>query len=99
MNDKVEASPHQGQIYNGMNNKQKAFGSGSIVLAITGLLWFVVCFSAPKAGWWNSLWFFLAIFLISISLGIIGHKTKRGITGIVVGSLGFLGVAFLLYIR
>jgi hypothetical protein len=88
-----------GQIYNGMNNRQKAFGYASIVLAIVGLLWFVVCFSAPKAAWWNSLWFFLAIFLSSISLGIIGRKNTGGVVGIVIGSLGFLGVAFLLYIR
>jgi hypothetical protein len=88
-----------GQIYNGVNNEQTAFGSASIVLVIAGFLWFVVCFSAPKAAWWNSLWFFIIIFLISISLGIIGHKTKRGIAGIIAGSFGFLGVAFLLYFR
>lgn len=87
------------QIYNGMNDKQKAFGSVSIVLAIDSLLWFVVCFSAPKAAWWNSLWFFIVTFLVSISFGIYGHKTKRGIIGVVIGGLGFIGVAFLLYVR
>ncbi len=80
-------------------NNQKAYGSASPFLALSGLLWFVVCFSAPKAAWWNSLWFFLATFLVSISFGIYGHKTKRGIVGVVIGGLGFLGVAFLLYVR
>ena len=87
------------QIYNGMNNKEKAFGSASMIFAIAGLLWFVVCFSAPKAAWWNSLWFFLAIFIVSILLGIIGHKTRGGIIGLVAGGLGFLGVTFILYVR
>jgi hypothetical protein len=73
-------------------------GTAGVVLAIAGLAWFLVCFSAPEAKWWNSLCFFFIIFLFSLSLGIIGRKTNRGIVGILVGSLGFIGVSLLLYI-
>ena len=78
---------------------QKIYGSASIILAIAGLMWFVVCFNAPAARWWNSLWFFLAIFIIAVSLGVVGRKNICGIFGIIFGGLGLLGVSFLLYVR
>ena len=85
-----------------MNNsveiEKKQFGIASIALSIAGLLWFVICFSAPKAQWWNSLWFFLFIFGASMSLGIIGRKNIKGKIGIIVGSLGLVVVSFLLYV-
>jgi hypothetical protein len=87
-----------GQKDSGINNKQKAFGTASIVLVGAGLLWFVVCFSAPKAAWWNSLWFFQGIFLVSAFLGVIGRKNIRGIIGIILGGLWFVAVSLLLYI-
>lgn len=86
-----------------MNNsdlvdKIKPFGLASIILSISGLLWFVVCFSAPEAKWWNSLWFFFVIFGASVSLGVIGRKNFKGKIGIIIGSLGLAVVSFLLYV-
>jgi hypothetical protein len=78
---------------------QKKCGSASIILAIASLMWFVVCFSAKEARWWNSLWFFLVIFIIAVSLGVFGRKNIGGIFGIIFGGLGLLGVSFLLYVR
>lgn len=78
---------------------QKVYGSASAIFAIAGLMWFVVCFSAKEAKWWNSLWFFLLIFIVSVSLGVVGRRSICGILGIILGGLGLLGVSFLLYVR
>lgn len=75
----------------------RTFGITSLIFAIAGLLWFVVCFSAREAKWWNSLWFFLLIFLFSVSFGVIGRRSISGILGLIVGTLGLLVVSFLLY--
>ncbi|MFA5780505.1 MAG: hypothetical protein WC947_10265 [Elusimicrobiota bacterium] len=78
--------------------QKKTFGLGSIMLSISGWLWLVVCFTAKEAKWWNSLWFFLLIFIFAISLGIIGRRSIGGILGIIVGGLGLLVVTFGLYV-
>jgi len=80
-------------------NRDMAYGRVNLIFAIAGLLWFVICFSAKEARWWNSLWFFLLIFILSISLGIIARRSKVGILGIIAGSLGLLVVSFLLYVE
>jgi uncharacterized membrane protein len=77
----------------------KVYGNASAVLAIIGLMWFVICFSAKEARWWNSLWFFLLIFVFAVSLGFVGRRNMCGIFGIIFGSFGLLGVGFLLYVR
>jgi len=76
----------------------RTFGITGLMGAIAGWLWLVVCFSAPAARWWNSLWFFLTIFLLSVTFGIIGRKSISGILGIIIGALGSSLVSFLLYI-
>lgn len=78
---------------------KKAYGIASVIFSIAGLLWFVICFSAKEARWWNSLWFFLFIFVSSVSLGVVGRRSIGGILGIIVGGLGLLVVCFLLYVR
>ena len=78
---------------------KKASGFAGALFALAGLLWFVICFSAKEARWWNSLWFFLLIFIISVSLGIVGRKSMCGILGIIAGGLGLSVVSFLLYVR
>ena len=70
-----------------LSQRKKACGVDSIIFTIAGLLWFVVCFTAKEPKWWNSLWFFLLIFVSSVSLGVIGRKSKGGILGIIVGLL------------
>jgi hypothetical membrane protein len=59
----------------------------------------MVCFSAPEAKWWNSLWFFIVIFMASVTLGIIKRKNSGGIFSIILSGLGLLVVSFLLYVR
>lgn len=78
---------------------KKAYGFVSVLFAIAGLIWFVICFSAKEARWWNSLWFFLIIFVFSVSLGVVGRRSIGGILGIIIGGLGLLMVSFLLYVR
>ncbi|MBI5055219.1 MAG: hypothetical protein HZB61_01195 [Nitrospirae bacterium] len=78
---------------------KKVYGTISIIFASAGLVWFVICFNAKEARWWNSLSFFLLIFVSSVSLGIIGRRSIGGILGIIVGALGFLLVSLLLYVR
>jgi hypothetical protein len=77
---------------------KRPFGLASSICSSAGILWFVVCFAAKEAKWWNSLWFFLLIFAFSISLGIIGRKSIGGILGLIEGGLGLLVVTFLLYV-
>ncbi len=81
------------------SQEKKVCGVASVIFAIAGLLWFVICFTAREAKWWNSLWFFLFAFVLSISLGLIGRKSIGGIWGVIVGSLGLIVVSFLLYVR
>ncbi|HET6513936.1 MAG TPA: hypothetical protein VFG09_02165 [Thermodesulfovibrionales bacterium] len=76
----------------------RRFGITSLIFAVAGLLWFVVCFSAKEARWWNSLWFFLLIFLFSVVSGIIGRRSIWGVLGVVFGGIGSLVVGFLLYV-
>lgn len=78
--------------------KLKVYGRAGVILAIAGLLWFVVCFNAPAARWWNSLWSFLIIFAASVSLSVVGRRSIAGVLGIIIGGLGLLGVCFLLYV-
>ena len=77
---------------------RKVYGIISVILAFAGLVWFVICFTANEARWWNSLWFFLLIFVVSISLGVVGYRSIGGILGIIVGGLGLLVVSFFLYV-
>jgi CHASE2 domain-containing sensor protein len=48
----------------------------------------MVCFSAPEAKWWNSLWFFFVIFMTSVTLGVIERKSIGGIFSIILSGLG-----------
>jgi hypothetical membrane protein len=75
------------------------YGRLSSILSIGGLLWFVICFTAKEASWWNSLWFFLLIFLSAVLLGIVDRRRPTGIMGIILGGLGLFVVGALLYIR
>jgi hypothetical protein len=78
-------------------NRDKSYGRVSLIFAVAGLLWFVICFTAKEARWWNSLWLFLLIFLSSVSLGIIGRNSIAGIIGIIVGGSSLLVVGTLLF--
>lgn len=80
------------------SQRQKVYGRAGIIFAIAGVVWLVVCFNAPAARWWNSLWFFLLIFTVSVSLSIVGRRSIAGVWGIIIGGLGLLGVSFLLYV-
>lgn len=81
-----------------LSQRQKVYGRAGVILAIAGLLWFVVCFNAPTARWWNSLWFFVLVFTASVSLSVVGRRNIAGVLGIIIGGLGLLGVSFLLYV-
>ena len=47
-------------------------------LAITALgwLWFVMCFTATYAAWWNSLWVFVAAFGLASAIGVASFFSK-----------------------
>jgi hypothetical protein len=81
-----------------VSHRDRTFGLASLIFAIVGLLWIVICFSAPEAKWWNSVWFFLLIFAFSVLFGGIGRRSIAGIIGFIVGGLVLLVVSFLLYV-
>jgi len=81
-----------------LSQKKRTFGLASIILSLTGLIWFLICFTAKEAKWWNSLWIFFLIFALSISLGVFGRNSMVGKIGIAIGAIGLLVVSFLLYV-
>lgn len=69
-----------------------SFGIGALGLTLGGWLWFVVCFTASAAAWWNSLWLFVGLFVAAILLALRGIRSWIGIAALILAgfSLGFV---------
>jgi len=69
-----------------------AFGVTALALTTLGWLWFVVCFTARVGAWWNSLYFFAAIYLVATVVALLGIRSVLSIFGLVSAllSLGFV---------
>jgi hypothetical protein len=57
------------------------FALAALGLTLAAWLWFVLCFTARVAAWWNSLWLFAALYLIAFLLAyaasIHGSESSR----------------------
>ena len=69
-----------------------ALGSTLAALSLTlaAWLWFVLCFTARVAAWWNSLWL-ATLYLIAFLLALRNLHSWLGIVALVVSALS-LGV-------
>jgi len=81
-----------------MPGRSVAPASGSTLaalgLTLAAWLWFVLCFTARVAAWWNSLWLFAALYLIAFLLALRSLHSWLGIVALVVSALS-LGVVSL----
>jgi hypothetical protein len=70
------------------------FALAALGLTLAAWLWFVLCFTARVAAWWNSLWLFAALYLIAFLLALRSLHSWLGIVALVVSALS-LGVVSL----
>ena len=77
--------------------RSSALGVAALALTTFGWLWFVVCFSARVGTWWNSLYFFAAIYLVATVVAMLGIRSVLSIFGLVLAllSLGFVSIFIL----
>ena len=70
------------------------FGVAALSLALLGWLWFAVCFTARIGAWWNSLYFFAAIFIVAVLIAVRGIRSWVGIIALLIAvlSLGCVGL-------
>jgi hypothetical protein len=73
------------------------FALAALGLTLAAWLWFVVCFTARVAAWWNSLWLFAALYLIAFLLALRSVHSWLGIVALIVSvlSLGFVSLFIL----
>jgi hypothetical protein len=63
--------------------------------SFAGWGWFVVCFTARAADWWNSLSVFVALFVVAVLFALRGIRSWIGIAALILAGLS-LGVVLLL---
>jgi hypothetical protein len=73
------------------------FALAALGLTLAAWLWFVLCFTAPVAAWWNSLWLFAALYLIAFLVALRSFHSWLGIVALVVSALS-LGVVSLFFL-
>ena len=73
------------------------FALAALGLTLAAWLWFVLCFGARVAAWWNSLWLFAALYLIAFLLALRSVHSWLGIVALIVSvlSLGFVSLFIL----
>ena len=73
------------------------FALAALGLTLAAWLWFILCFTARVAAWWNSLWLFAALYLIAFLLALRSVHSWLGIVALVVSalSLGFVSLFIL----
>ena len=73
------------------------FGVTALALTLAAWLWFVVCFTARAAAWWNSLWLFAALYAVAIVLSLRGRKSWLSLVALVIATLSLACVALFLF--
>jgi hypothetical protein len=71
------------------------FGVAALGVTLVGWLCFVLSFTAHTAAWYNSLTFFIAIYLIAVALSLRGIRSIVGIVALVL-AIPSLGIVCLL---
>ena len=71
-------------------------GAASLTLTLVSSIWFVACFTARAAAWWNSsAWFFL-FYGVAALLALRGIRSPLGIIALTVVLVPFIGLCLLL---
>ena len=73
------------------------FGVAALALTLAAWLWFVVCFTARSAAWWNSLWLFTMLYAVAILLALRGLKSWLSVLALVIAALSLACVALFLF--
>jgi hypothetical protein len=73
------------------------FGVAALALTLAAWLWFVVCFTARAAAWWNSLWLFAALYVVAILLSLRGRNSRLSILALIIAALSLVCVALFLF--
>jgi hypothetical protein len=73
------------------------FALAALGLTLAAWLWFVLCFTARVAAWWNSLWLFAALYVIAFLLALRSVHSWLGIVALLASalSLGFVSLFLL----
>jgi hypothetical protein len=73
------------------------FALAALGLSLAAWLWFILCFTARVAAWWNSLWLFAALYLIAFLLALRSIHSWFGVIALLVSalSLGFVSLFIL----
>jgi hypothetical protein len=72
-----------------------AFGVFALGLTFAGWGWFVLCFTARAAAWWNSLWLFFVFHVVAALLALRGIRSWIGVAALILAGLSlFLTLAF-----
>ena len=74
-----------------------SFGLAAFALTFVAWLWFVVCFTARTAAWWNSLWLFAALYVAAILLAVRGLRSWLSIVALIIAGLSLGCVSLLLF--
>jgi len=73
------------------------FGVAALALTGAAWLWFVLCFTARAAAWWNSLWLFAALYAVAILLSLRGRTSWLSVFALVIATLSVACVALFLF--
>jgi hypothetical protein len=71
------------------------FGLIALALTFAGWVWFIVCFTARVAAWWNSLSLFVALYAVAVFLSVRGIHSWIGIAALVLAGLSLALVIIL----
>jgi len=73
------------------------FGVAALALTGAAWLWFVLCFTARAAAWWNSLWLFAVLYAVAILVALRGLKSWLSVLALIIATLSFACVALFLF--
>ena len=63
------------------------FGVAALAVVLLAWLWFALCFTARAGAWWNSLYFFAAIYVVAILIATRGIRSWVGIFALLISAL------------
>jgi hypothetical protein len=82
-------------VHVGSATRPWAFGVVALALTFAGWGWFVLCFTARAAAWWNSLSLFVVLYVVAVLLALRGFRSWIGIVALILAGLS-LGLVLLL---
>jgi hypothetical protein len=63
-----------------------SFAVAALTLTFSGWVWFVLCFTARAAAWWNSLLLFAGLYVVAIFLALHDVRSWVGIAALILAA-------------